>query len=833
MPPWSPSRALLRQLAALAPLFAWLLIGPCCIAAASASFPQDVFARPAFQLQLGPLYDSNNLPIRNSTAITIMQQQQQQRHAADLDDRAHALDTDAFAVAVTGGHAAHPSSPQDRAATAQPPLTWLLHRSSVDTAHLCAVSDFTTPQPSAPSSALDALDNVTSSLPRQALVARALHLLEPLKRICLFHTIDWFTYSFCHGKDVRQFRALTPASAADRAHKGAGGGAEGKKAAVKAAAEVAKLRTPVADPAYDAFTLGRWKPENDRIVDPDNRRSGRAQGTATSTQAASKTSKGSISTAIGIPTGTGTELIEVVQFGDWDEEELHAEEMQIHSRLASASSSPAASASTGASLNRQRYITQTWSDGTLCNINNQPRSIEIQFHCGNSKGLGDQIVAVKETTICNYVVIVETSRLCNEPAFRGPRDDSMHPVRCHKIVRDDWAGTALEDARDAGREAQSDGAWSTHGTLQGEGVDRRGGAAAESSQSAPQSSGSAATSAPDPLHPSETTVDHIDDPGSHTYGDLSQYSSVHDDFYDEALGGEGYLEEELLDGEEPEVAYRDRYDLDEFDGGYADEEMFFQIALDEDGKLLVDVLTEEEAVEERARSYVDADEALRDESHGADAVPGDDHEASKSGSRRSRRRRPDNDIQLDLTDILDGSGVLNAVGNDAEAQRLIAKTIEDKLSQAHKRSARRQHADEAAGSADGGATSQTTLVPGESAEAFQDLYQELLDALRDDPLNRPDQAKGGEDEDADAGAFDAGSTGSDPVQEAARRAGAAGRGRSADEETQQPVNFPRNGRMKKVGDSLGERAKRFYEAEHRKREKAKEGAVPAAGKVEP
>ncbi|KAN0062519.1 Protein OS-9 [Thecaphora frezii] len=416
--------------------------------AATAPFPQDIFARPAFRLHLGPQHDAHFLPVRNHTAVAIMQQQQQQhRRRVGLSwdpSPLHQSDTSTSSLAVAASSASEPSDKDPQAAPS--PLSWTLHRSGPTTAHLCAISDFTAAD-SSPRTDVSTFHNATSALPRQALVARALKLLEPLKQMCLFHTIDWFTYSFCHGKEVRQFRALTQASAAEAASAHAGGGAEGKKAAVRAAAEVAKLRKPVADPAYDSFTLGRWKPENDQIVDEaDSRRGAKSQGTLTQHHSASKTLKDSVSTAIGTPSGTGTELVEVVQFGDWDEEELHAEESRIFSRLSSSSDSIPSIPEVN--LNRQRYISQTWSDGTLCDINNQPRSIEVQFHCGNRKGLGDQIVAIKETTICNYVIVIETSRLCTEPAFRGGNDDKVHPVTCHKVVGDDWEGIALGDQQD-------------------------------------------------------------------------------------------------------------------------------------------------------------------------------------------------------------------------------------------------------------------------------------------------------------------------------------------------------------------------------------------------
>ncbi|KAH7923498.1 hypothetical protein BV22DRAFT_1015312 [Leucogyrophana mollusca] len=65
-------------------------------------------------------------------------------------------------------------------------------------------------------------------------------LLQPLSGRCLYHRQTWFTYSYCHNQEIRQFRELP------RTQPHPPGGYE-----------------PIEDPDWEAFTLGRAPPAAD------------------------------------------------------------------------------------------------------------------------------------------------------------------------------------------------------------------------------------------------------------------------------------------------------------------------------------------------------------------------------------------------------------------------------------------------------------------------------------------------------------------------------------------------------------------------------------------
>jgi len=80
-----------------------------------------------------------------------------------------------------------------------------------------------------------------------------------------------------------------------------------------------------------------------------------------------------------------------------------------------------------------RYLVQRWGDGTVCDKTGKSREVEVQFHC--SMVMTDNILFVKETKTCSYVLIVQTPRLCGEPGFKSRRDVGEEAeIQCREVV---------------------------------------------------------------------------------------------------------------------------------------------------------------------------------------------------------------------------------------------------------------------------------------------------------------------------------------------------------------------------------------------------------------
>ncbi|KAJ3020611.1 Protein OS-9 [Thoreauomyces humboldtii] len=84
------------------------------------------------------------------------------------------------------------------------------------------------------------------------------------------------------------------------------------------------------------------------------------------------------------------------------------------------------------------YISQKWDGGTVCELNGQPRSVEIQYFC-NPQAIQDQILHIRETATCKYLVTVHTARLCTDPVFvpHSPDGNSnVASISCHPHLAD-------------------------------------------------------------------------------------------------------------------------------------------------------------------------------------------------------------------------------------------------------------------------------------------------------------------------------------------------------------------------------------------------------------
>ncbi|KAF8426276.1 glucosidase II beta subunit-like protein-domain-containing protein [Tirmania nivea] len=79
-----------------------------------------------------------------------------------------------------------------------------------------------------------------------------------------------------------------------------------------------------------------------------------------------------------------------------------------------------------------RYLVQKMGGGTICDITGKERRIEVQYHCNPSST--DRIGFVKEVSICCYLMVVYTPRLCNDMAFLPPSEGGANMIKCKEIL---------------------------------------------------------------------------------------------------------------------------------------------------------------------------------------------------------------------------------------------------------------------------------------------------------------------------------------------------------------------------------------------------------------
>lgn len=352
-------------------------------------FPEDLLAQPAYKV----VFEQRT--IANTSAQRLLSRGLSTNGTGSSSGQ----DLDAVGSGYSSSSGAPPASKH-----------FLMH-SSPGSAQLCSLT-----QPSAnityPSRL--ALSPANLLAQRHRVINSGLSLLAPLQGTCLYYTLDWFTYSLCFGEAIKQFRA--------------------------AGKTVGPGRVPTPDPTQDAYVLGRWRNQlqivggelfSNALAKAAERKDGlpseeEVQEAASSLgitreEAMSSTLSPSADHRLSDlldaqDSGSGTELMQVIRFS-------------------STASSPDL---------EQRYLSQVWSDGTRCDINNEHRSVEVQYHC--EPGLASSRIAlIKETTTCNYILIVETPLTCKEEQLRVGKDKGtesarMGEWRCRRVVEDGEEG---------------------------------------------------------------------------------------------------------------------------------------------------------------------------------------------------------------------------------------------------------------------------------------------------------------------------------------------------------------------------------------------------------
>ncbi|XP_067932110.1 protein OS-9-like [Watersipora subatra] len=93
-----------------------------------------------------------------------------------------------------------------------------------------------------------------------------------------------------------------------------------------------------------------------------------------------------------------------------------------------------------------RYHTQSYVNGTICDLTNQPRKAEVRFSC--VEGEVDRIGAVVELKPCSYIIFVYTSKICHHPYLQSLSQSATFPIECQPIVSQDAYNDYLKRLQD-------------------------------------------------------------------------------------------------------------------------------------------------------------------------------------------------------------------------------------------------------------------------------------------------------------------------------------------------------------------------------------------------
>jgi protein OS-9 len=214
-------------------------------------------------------------------------------------------------------------------------------------------------------------------------------LLDPLASSCLFLPSGWWTYKFCYLKEITQFHresvAVQPVHIAPPPPV-----KTGAKTAEEAAANIA-----AAEAAQKVH----------------------AAAVAAAAVAAAASSKMAITAEFilgRIPASVSDEELEhqtkLVRGESWEES----------------------------------YVSQQYTDGTVCDLNHRPRRTESRIYCNPDESTLGVIKSVQESATCEYIVVIQSPLLCAHPVFR-PAVPSLHEISCVPAEPDTLPVTNLLD----------------------------------------------------------------------------------------------------------------------------------------------------------------------------------------------------------------------------------------------------------------------------------------------------------------------------------------------------------------------------------------------------
>ncbi|KAF2310558.1 hypothetical protein GH714_014456 [Hevea brasiliensis] len=89
----------------------------------------------------------------------------------------------------------------------------------------------------------------------------------------------------------------------------------------------------------------------------------------------------------------------------------------------------------------QRYHAHQYTNGTMCDLTNQPRETEVRFVCSEPRAM---ISSITELSTCKYALTIQCPMLCKHPLFQEERP-VWHTINCNVLPKDTKETKAEKD----------------------------------------------------------------------------------------------------------------------------------------------------------------------------------------------------------------------------------------------------------------------------------------------------------------------------------------------------------------------------------------------------
>ncbi|KAL3532264.1 hypothetical protein ACH5RR_005785 [Cinchona calisaya] len=80
----------------------------------------------------------------------------------------------------------------------------------------------------------------------------------------------------------------------------------------------------------------------------------------------------------------------------------------------------------------QRYHAHQYTNGTICDLTNEPRETEVRFVCSEPRAM---ISSITELSTCKYALTIQCPTLCKHPLFQEERP-VWHTINCNALPKD-------------------------------------------------------------------------------------------------------------------------------------------------------------------------------------------------------------------------------------------------------------------------------------------------------------------------------------------------------------------------------------------------------------
>ncbi|KAI9299171.1 hypothetical protein K502DRAFT_326739 [Neoconidiobolus thromboides FSU 785] len=94
----------------------------------------------------------------------------------------------------------------------------------------------------------------------------------------------------------------------------------------------------------------------------------------------------------------------------------------------------------------KNVLVEKWGGGDICDLTKKPRTVEVIYECYPQYIEG--IIDLKELSTCNYQMIINSVKLCENPFYTEKKRYITYPINCVEVVKEEDLSRKQKEAED-------------------------------------------------------------------------------------------------------------------------------------------------------------------------------------------------------------------------------------------------------------------------------------------------------------------------------------------------------------------------------------------------